>query len=362
MIQVWMQFSRVPAALAVVVLLSAQAAAVVLVQETFPYATNAQLVAAGWQTGAMGVPAVANTYFFTGSGSNFISTNPSLQPPIQADQTLMRMGNAIAFRDLGATLTEDFTLTAKVAISGYSRSFQMGLGDANGAGYSVQWNAGSPSTHTGNGFVQIYAQSGWTTHSPNESTQPGTALVSTTTSGKTPPTAYPLPTPVTNPLNYSPSSEFLGYTELKLTWSAATGMLQVFQDNQLIPDEETLVTSAEDFDLYSSFSRLYIGGGTNAFVDSVRLETNQSVTLPFGPGDFDHDNDVDGRDFLMWQRGNSPTPLSSGDLNDWQANFGSVGSGAASTAAVPEPGCAALAVVALLAMAGSGRPWRRGLA
>jgi excisionase family DNA binding protein len=45
----------------------------------------------------------------------------------------------------------------------------------------------------------------------------------------------------------------------------------------------------------------------------------QSAVLP---GDFDLDGDVDGRDFLMWQRGGSPTQLSASDLNDWQDNYG----------------------------------------
>ncbi len=41
-------------------------------------------------------------------------------------------------------------------------------------------------------------------------------------------------------------------------------------------------------------------------------------------GDFDNDGDVDGRDFLAWQRGGSPSPLSSADLTTWQSNYGSV--------------------------------------
>lgn len=53
------------------------------------------------------------------------------------------------------------------------------------------------------------------------------------------------------------------------------------------------------------------------------------------PGDFDDDGDVDGRDFLIWQRGGSTTPLSAGDLADWQTNYG-VGPLAA-LSAVPEP-------------------------
>jgi hypothetical protein len=39
-------------------------------------------------------------------------------------------------------------------------------------------------------------------------------------------------------------------------------------------------------------------------------------------GDFDSDGDVDGRDFLRWQRGNSPSPFSSTDLAAWQAGYG----------------------------------------
>src|SRR5690606_18801513 len=35
------------------------------------------------------------------------------------------------------------------------------------------------------------------------------------------------------------------------------------------------------------------------------------------------DGNVDGRDFLAWQRGTSTTPLSSQDLPAWQENYGS---------------------------------------
>ena len=54
------------------------------------------------------------------------------------------------------------------------------------------------------------------------------------------------------------------------------------------------------------------------------------IALPILAGDFDEDGDVDGRDFLVWQRNPSV-----GDLADWQANYG-VSSSAASVA-VPEP-------------------------
>jgi hypothetical protein len=67
------------------------------------------------------------------------------------------------------------------------------------------------------------------------------------------------------------------------------------------------------------------------------------------PGDFDNDGDVDGRDFLAWQRGESPTPLSASDLADWQANYG-VG-GLAAVGAVPEPTSLALLALALVPVA-----------
>ncbi|QDT75206.1 hypothetical protein [Lacipirellula limnantheis] len=66
-------------------------------------------------------------------------------------------------------------------------------------------------------------------------------------------------------------------------------------------------------------------------------------------GDFDNDGDVDGADFLVWQRGGSPSPLSPADLATWKANFGAsatVNVGAA-VGAVPEPTALASAMVAL---------------
>jgi hypothetical protein len=67
------------------------------------------------------------------------------------------------------------------------------------------------------------------------------------------------------------------------------------------------------------------------------------------PGDFDVDGDVDGADFLRWQRGGSPNPLSAGDLATWKANFGASATVAASAAvgAVPEPSALFSAMVAL---------------
>jgi hypothetical protein len=72
--------------------------------------------------------------------------------------------------------------------------------------------------------------------------------------------------------------------------------------------------------------------------------------LTNGPaGDYDNDGDVDGNDFLVWQRGGSPSPLSPADLATWKANFGApaTANGSAAVGAVPEPASLLSAMVAL---------------
>jgi T5SS/PEP-CTERM-associated repeat protein len=76
---------------------------------------------------------------------------------------------------------------------------------------------------------------------------------------------------------------------------------------------------------------------TSVVLSSFRLAT---------PGDFDVDGDVDvdGRDFLLWQRGQSPTPGSITDLASWRVNFGLSASAAAGDT-VPEPAAAAASLI-----------------
>jgi hypothetical protein len=72
------------------------------------------------------------------------------------------------------------------------------------------------------------------------------------------------------------------------------------------------------------------------------------------PGDFDNDGDVDGRDFLAWQRNPSI-----GSLADWQANYGA-GPLVAMNVAVPEPATSSLILTAIVL--GLIRPMRRSRA
>jgi hypothetical protein len=105
------------------------------------------------------------------------------------------------------------------------------------------------------------------------------------------------------------------------------------------------------------------------------LDTNNGIqayelTLagpPVGNADFDGDLDVDGADFLTWQRffggagdltqgdADNDGSVTDLDLAIWRDQFGPVAPGAS---AIPEPGAAVLAALALAAVSSRGR--RRG--
>ena len=103
-----------------------------------------------------------------------------------------------------------------------------------------------------------------------------------------------------------------------------------------------------DFNLYEFGGLIPSNGG------ALRIELEYlEIRLPATglPGDFDGNALVDGHDFLLWQRGQSPNPMSEGDLNAWRTNY--LASAAGASGAVPEPGCLALTGLASLLV------WRR---
>jgi len=86
--------------------------------------------------------------------------------------------------------------------------------------------------------------------------------------------------------------------------------------------------------------------------DVSQVITYTFAEAPAGPdGDFDGDQDVDGADFLEWQR-ELGTTLGASDLVDWQTNYGSGSlSTVSAVSAVPEPSSLFLAGLGLASMA-----------
>ncbi len=98
--------------------------------------------------------------------------------------------------------------------------------------------------------------------------------------------------------------------------------------------------------------------GPNDVPDPMAYLAANGFLLPSStPGDFDGDGDVDGADFLKWQRGESPNgvpgvSVSAADLAEWQGAYGNL---TAAVGAVPEP----TSVLLLVGMAGCGLLGRR---
>jgi hypothetical protein len=67
------------------------------------------------------------------------------------------------------------------------------------------------------------------------------------------------------------------------------------------------------------------GSWDSLAVTSINTQSyaqNPLAAEPTGTADFNTDGFVDGRDFLMWQRGESPNPLSTADLALWTQQYG----------------------------------------
>jgi hypothetical protein len=113
------------------------------------------------------------------------------------------------------------------------------------------------------------------------------------------------------------------------------------------------VGSYESLDDYVSDVVLLSGPDRTTFtIESIfrNYSVSTEVTVISAPGDFDEDGDVDGRDFLVWQRGGSSIPLSADDLAIWQAEYGPNEGLTTARAAVPEPLTFNLFAIAALAL------------
>jgi hypothetical protein len=103
-------------------------------------------------------------------------------------------------------------------------------------------------------------------------------------------------------------------------------------------------------------------GGTDVVLIGLSSET-----VAVDDADFDNDSDVDGNDFLIWQRGvgvgttnaagdaNGNSVVDGADLAVWKTQFGPGAPAAGAIGAVPEPAGGVLFMLAALAMGGAYR-------
>jgi hypothetical protein len=124
----------------------------------------------------------------------------------------------------------------------------------------------------------------------------------------------------------------IDFDQISITENAGlSGMLDVslLGNFTLSPGDSFEIINIDGM-LTAHFNGLSEGSSVNIF-DDVELfityfggDGNDIVLYTVLPGDFDNDGDVDGFDFLKWQRGESPNPLSAEDLADWEVNYGTV--------------------------------------
>ena len=97
----------------------------------------------------------------------------------------------------------------------------------------------------------------------------------------------------------------------------------------------------------TNLAQYALTAGAAIFINNAG--TSFTLVTPDPPSaDFDGDGDIDGQDFLKWQRGESTNPLSSGDLELWQEQYGTPPPLSA-VVAIPEPMSLYLLIVGLTA-------------
>lgn len=191
-------------------------------------------------------------------------------------------------------------------------------------------------------------------------------------------TPQPPSFPAPNTAHLTGGTPYNQWATHELYWVDGTFTYVVTYDGKTVPLLQ-FTPGAEDmtiFDPYSSagtavlafydqFSSVAVGpeGANFVVFDNLEIEvagasdvpsvmqylTNNGYTIAGEglPGDFNGDEKVDGRDFLLWQRDTSV-----GSLSDWQDNYGAGGLAAVS---IPEP----TGLVLLVSLVGAGLISRR---
>ncbi|TWU28255.1 PEP-CTERM sorting domain-containing protein [Bythopirellula polymerisocia] len=143
------------------------------------------------------------------------------------------------------------------------------------------------------------------------------------------------------------------------------GTLKVFTRGDI--DGSGEVTYADIQALADGIADPTLGGTVSASVGAewydltsdgalTAADLSELVTNILGTalGDFDLDGDVDGHDFLVYQRG-AGSLFDSGDLSDWQLNYGFTNMPLASGTAVPEPATLTMILLGFVGLGFRGR-------
>lgn len=112
----------------------------------------------------------------------------------------------------------------------------------------------------------------------------------------------------------------------------------------------TIVGSTETITIPYSF---LLGGSFEGTLLEGQIVASRSLGAA---GDFDGDGDIDGSDFLIWQRGLGTT-FTASDLADWQSAYGNPLSANSASAAVPEPSGLGLALLLALITLQTKKRW-----
>ena len=158
------------------------------------------------------------------------------------------------------------------------------------------------------------------------------------------------------------------YDQLSVSGMATLGgTLSIDLLNDFAPSAADLFTVLSATTLNGAFSnvangaRLDLTNGAGSFMVNYDGLSNAVVLADFSlslAGDFDVDGDVDGADFLRWQRAFG-TLYNGNDLTDWETNYGMVDPLSAAWSAVPEPNSLALLCLGALLV---GNTFRRATA
>ena len=126
------------------------------------------------------------------------------------------------------------------------------------------------------------------------------------------------------------------------TGAALDAAIQITDDRRYTTAEVFQLTDAAAASVSSGEFPIDL---VNAFRYEMPAYSVSTIRLLAEPvaGDFDADGDVDGADFLAWQR-NDGTPAG---LSGWQDNYGALGATARVAATIPEPTTLSLLLISL---------------